>query len=187
MPSTHARAHAQFRPICLHISHTLSLSLARLELYSEPLLHALHQQVTHSASAPSITHECTQWLFSLVICQPSTRCIRMVRARRCITFTIDEFCSRHLCRDAQYRVIQNSTTVKEVKVFPCTVGRQPSVASYCLYCAEEVFELMSGLFLQIKRSARSSSMVELSSGESMLCMFQVCVSACTVLKIFHSS
>ncbi len=71
----------------------------------------------------------------------------------------------HTYRDAQYRVVSNSQTLQEVRVFPVSVGRQPSVASYCLYCAEEVFELMSGLFLQIKRSGkRSNSMIELSSG-----------------------
>lgn len=66
-------------------------------------------------------------------------------------------------RDAQYRVVSNSQTLREVKVFTCCVGRQPSVANHCLYSAEEVFELMSGLYLQIKRAGRSSSMVDLSS------------------------
>uniref|UniRef100_A0A7S0UCV1 Trehalose 6-phosphate phosphatase n=1 Tax=Hemiselmis andersenii TaxID=464988 RepID=A0A7S0UCV1_HEMAN len=66
-------------------------------------------------------------------------------------------------RDAQYRVVSSSETMKEVKVFTCCVGRQPSVANYCLYCAEEVFELMSGLYLQIKRQGRYHSMVELGT------------------------
>jgi len=65
-------------------------------------------------------------------------------------------------RDAQYRVVANSQTVQEVKVFTCTVGRQPSTAAFCLYKAEEVLELMGGLFLLNKR-ARSVSMVELSA------------------------
>jgi trehalose-phosphatase len=41
-------------------------------------------------------------------------------------------------RDAQYRMVSNSQVLKEVKVFTCCVGRQPSVANHCLYSAEEV-------------------------------------------------
>jgi len=64
-------------------------------------------------------------------------------------------------RDAQYRVVSNSQTVQEVKVFTCTVGRQPATASHCLYKAEEVLELMGGLFL-VNKKWRSNSMLELT-------------------------
>ena len=57
-------------------------------------------------------------------------------------------------RDVLYRVVSSSTTLQEVKVFACTVGRQPSSASYCLFNAEEVFELMGGLYLLNKRINR---------------------------------
>jgi len=58
-------------------------------------------------------------------------------------------------RDAQYRVVSGSGTMREVKVFPCTVGRQPSSATHCIYNAEEVVELFNGLFLQNKRQQRA--------------------------------
>lgn len=57
-------------------------------------------------------------------------------------------------RDVLYRLVSNSTTLQQVKVFTCTVGRQPSSASYCLFNAEEVLELMGGLYLLNKRINR---------------------------------
>ncbi|EKX53322.1 hypothetical protein GUITHDRAFT_101025 [Guillardia theta CCMP2712] len=63
---------------------------------------------------------------------------------------------------AQYRLFQG--TEQEVKVFTCTVGRQPTLAGYCLYTFEDVLELSSGLSLQTKRKLRSAAtMLELSA------------------------
>lgn len=67
-------------------------------------------------------------------------------------------------KDVQYRVTSGSNELQEVKVFGCTVGKQPSSAAYCLYKAEEVLELMAGLYLQNKH--RSFSMMELSGSRS---------------------
>jgi hypothetical protein len=51
----------------------------------------------------------------------------------------------------QYRRVQGRAeeVVKEVKVFTCTIGRQPSQAQYCLYTLEDVQELLSGMSLQV--------------------------------------
>ncbi len=52
----------------------------------------------------------------------------------------------------------------QVKVFPVTVGRQPSLATYCLYTLDEVHELLLGLSVQTKRRLRSAAtMLELNS------------------------
>jgi hypothetical protein len=52
----------------------------------------------------------------------------------------------------------------QVKVFAVTVGRQPSLASYCLYTLDEVHELLLGLSVQTKRRLRSAAtMLELNS------------------------
>ena len=51
-----------------------------------------------------------------------------------------------------------------MKVFAVTVGRQPSLASYCLYTLDEVHELLLGLSVQTKRRLRSAAtMLELNS------------------------
>eukprot|EP00291_Cryptomonas_curvata_P000617 CAMPEP_0172180098 /NCGR_PEP_ID=MMETSP1050-20130122/17009_1 /TAXON_ID=233186 /ORGANISM="Cryptomonas curvata, Strain CCAP979/52" /LENGTH=1103 /DNA_ID=CAMNT_0012853103 /DNA_START=233 /DNA_END=3544 /DNA_ORIENTATION=+ len=63
---------------------------------------------------------------------------------------------------AQYRVVEHAQ--HEVKVFPVTVGRQPSLATYCLYTLDEVHELLLGLSVQTKRRLRSAAtMLELNS------------------------
>jgi hypothetical protein len=66
-------------------------------------------------------------------------------------------------RDVLYRLVSNSTTLQQVKVFTCTVGRQPSSASYCLFNAEEVLELMGGLYLLNKRIKRRARVATLDS------------------------
>jgi len=65
-------------------------------------------------------------------------------------------------QEASYRVYQG--TEQAVKVFTCTVGRQPSLATYCLYTLEDVNVLLRGLSLQTKRRLRSAAtMLNLSS------------------------
>ena len=67
--------------------------------------------------------------------------------------------------DVQYRIYQG--TEQEVKVFLCTVGRQPSLAAYCLYSLEDVHELIRGLSLQTKRNKRPSR-GQMKSASTML-------------------
>jgi len=63
---------------------------------------------------------------------------------------------------AQYRQFEGEE--QEIKVFTCTVGRQPAIASYCLYTHEDVQEVLSQLSLQTKRKMRSAAtMLGLSS------------------------
>lgn len=69
-------------------------------------------------------------------------------------------------RDVLYRLVSTSTTLQQVKVFTCTVGRQPSSASYCLFNAEEVLELMGGLYLLNKRIKRRKGLASLDSASS---------------------
>ena len=52
---------------------------------------------------------------------------------------------------------------QEVKVFTCTVGRQPAgPAQYCLYTLEDVTNLIGGLSLVAKKKMRSATMLDLS-------------------------
>jgi len=63
---------------------------------------------------------------------------------------------------AQYRLFEGRE--QEIKVFTCTVGRQPSLAGFCLYTLEDVQEVLSQLSLQTKRKMRSAAtMLGLSS------------------------
>jgi len=63
---------------------------------------------------------------------------------------------------AQY-VKDKTGTQQQVKVFTCTVGRQPAgPAQYCLYTLEDVTSLVGGLSLVAKKKLRSATMLDLS-------------------------
>jgi len=46
----------------------------------------------------------------------------------------------------------NQDSAQPLSLFACTVGKQPSVATHCLYTLEEAHELICGLSLQTKRN-----------------------------------